>query len=68
MEDYQIKSDGRSFFGVSAQTERAQSRAAGPPLKSNLTVVFRTRTEIVEFVSVGEAQGFTFAGKESLGA
>jgi hypothetical protein len=38
MEDYQIKSDGRGTLGVSAQTERAQKRAPGPPLTSDLTV------------------------------
>jgi hypothetical protein len=68
MEDYQIKSDGRSSFGISAQTERAQMRAAGPPVTSDLTLVFRTRTDLLQFVKAGEAEGFTFAGKELLAA
>jgi hypothetical protein len=67
MEDYQIKTDGRGSFGVSAQTERAQTRAAGPPVTSNLTLWFRARADALEFVKAGEAQGFTFAGKELLG-
>jgi len=29
MEDYQIKSDAHGSLGVSAQTERAQTEAAG---------------------------------------
>ncbi len=67
MADYQIKSNGQGSFGVSAISERAQKRAAGPPLTSDLTLVFRGRTDALEFVTAGEAQGFTFAGKELLG-
>ena len=67
MEDYQIKTDGSGSFGVSAQTERAQTRAAGPPVTSNLTLWFRARADAFEFVNAGEAQGFTFAGKKLLG-
>jgi hypothetical protein len=67
MEDYQIKSDGRGNYGVSAQTERAQKRAAGPPVTSDLTLAFRTRDDALQFVRAGEAQGFTFSGKELLG-
>ena len=66
MEDYEIKSDGHGSFGVSAQTERAQNRAEGPPATSNLTLWFRARAEAVQFVKAGEAEGFTFAGKELL--
>jgi hypothetical protein len=66
MEDYQIKSDGRGSFGISALSERAQNRAAGPPVTSNLTLMFRGRADALEFVTAGEAQGFTFAGKEFL--
>jgi len=68
MEDYQIKSNGQGIFGISALTERAQHRAAGPPVTSDLTLVFRTRAEALEFVTAGEAQGFIFAGKELLAA
>ena len=67
MEDYQIKLDGRGSLGVSAQTERAQHRGAGPPATSDLTLVFKARADALEFVRAGEAQGFTFAGKELLG-
>jgi hypothetical protein len=67
MEDYQIKSDGRGSFGVSAQTERAQKRAAGPPPTIDLTLWFRTRADALMFVRAGEADGYTFAGKELLG-
>jgi hypothetical protein len=67
MEDYQIKSDDRGSFGVSAQTERAQKRAAGPPATCNLTLWFRTRADALTFVQAGEADGYTFAGKELLG-
>ena len=67
MEDYQIKSDGHGSLGVSAQTERAKTRAAGPPVTSDLTLVFKARADALEFVRAGEAQGFTFAGKELLG-
>jgi hypothetical protein len=66
MEDYQIKSDGRGSFGVSALTERAQNRAAGPPVTSNLTLWFRARADAIQFVKAGEAEGFAFAGKEFL--
>lgn len=68
MEDYQIKSDGRGSFGVSAQTERAQNRAARPPGTSNLTLCFKARADALQFVRAGEAEGFTFEGKELLGS
>jgi hypothetical protein len=67
MKDYQIKSDGRGSFGVSALTERAQIRAAGPPATSNSTLWFKTRADALQFVKAGEGEGFTFAGKELLG-
>jgi hypothetical protein len=68
MEDYQIKSDGRGSFGVSALTERARTRAGPSGPTSNLTLWFRGgRADALQFVKVGEAEGFTFAGKDLLG-
>jgi hypothetical protein len=66
MVDYQIKSNSRGSFGVSALSERAQKRAAGPPLSTDLTLMFRGRADALEFVTAGEADGFTFGGKELL--
>jgi hypothetical protein len=68
MEDYQIKSDGKGSFGVSALTERARNRAGSPAPTSAQTLWFREgRAQALQFVKAGEADGFTFAGRDLIG-
>lgn len=64
--DYAIKSDEQGNLGISAITPRAQTRAPGPPANSELTLVFRSRAELLQFINSGEADGFTFARKDLL--
>jgi hypothetical protein len=66
LEDYRIKSWNGSL-GVCTQTERAQNRVPGVPVTSDLTMAFRTRADLLQFVRASEAEGFTFAGNELLG-
>jgi hypothetical protein len=66
MNDHQIKTDGHGSVGVSALSERAQTRGSGPRTSSNLTLIFRARVDAIEFVRAGEAEGYTFAGKDLL--
>lgn len=65
--DYVLSSDGRGSFGVSGLTARAQNRTGGPPTSPSLTLMLRSESEAAAFVSAGEKEGFTFAGKELLG-
>jgi hypothetical protein len=59
--DYRVGRDGTS---VTALSDRASRR--GGSSTRGLWLVFRTKTETAEFVNAGEAQGFSFEGKEYL--
>ncbi len=64
MADYRIGPDGTI---VTFLSERATQRAAGashPKVGSH--IAFKTRHETAEYVHAGEAEGFTFEGKEFL--
>jgi hypothetical protein len=64
MADYRIGQDGTI---VTYLNERATQRASGevhPKVGSH--IVFKTRSDTAKYVRAGEAQGFTFEGKEFL--
>lgn len=64
MTDYRIGQDGTIITFLS---ERATQRASGtnhPKVGSH--IAFKSRHETAEYVRAGEAQGFTFEGKEFL--
>jgi hypothetical protein len=64
MADYRIGPDGTIITFLS---ERATLRASGtshPKVGSH--IAFKSRYEAEEYVRAGEAQGFTFEGKEFL--
>jgi hypothetical protein len=63
MSDYRIESDGTVVVFLS---ERATRRASGPNPKIGARLAFKTRFETAQFVRAGEAEGFTFEGKEFL--
>ena len=65
MADYEITKNDAGNFLVEARTERAQNR---PPvgLPQGLRLVFKGRGDALEFVRAAEAEGFTFAGRDSL--
>jgi hypothetical protein len=63
MTDYRIGTDGTFVVLLS---ERATQRGTGPKPKQGFAVAFKTRRDTAEFVRAGEAQGFTFEGKEFL--
>jgi hypothetical protein len=64
MADYRIGQDGTIITFLS---ERATQRAAGevhPKIGSH--IAFRTKSDAAGYVRAGEAEGFTFEGKEFL--
>jgi hypothetical protein len=63
MADYRIESDGAVVVFLS---ERATQRVSGPKPKIGARLAFKTRFETAQFVRAGEAEGFTFEGKEFL--
>jgi hypothetical protein len=63
MADYRIEPDGTVVVFLS---ERATQRASGPKPKIGARLAFKTRFETAQFVRAGEAEGFTFEGKEFL--
>ncbi len=63
MSDYRIESDGSVVVFLS---ERVTQRASGPNPKIGTRLAFKTRFETAQFVRAGEAEGFTFEGKEFL--
>lgn len=63
MIDYRIGSDGTLITMLS---ERATQRGTGPKPKQGWGIAFKTRFDTAEFVRAGEAEGFTFEGKQFL--
>src|SRR5207302_8644544 len=61
--DYRIEPDGTVVVFL---TERATKRAFGPNSKIGARLAFKTRYETAQFVRAGEAEGYTFEGKEVL--
>ena len=61
--DYRIEQDG---LVVEHLSERSTKRAMGPNPKIGARLAFKSRHDAAEFVRVGEAEGFTFEGKEFL--
>ena len=63
MADYRIEPDGTVIVFLS---ERATQRASGAHPRIGARLAFRTRYETLQFAQAGEAEGFTFEGKEFL--
>jgi hypothetical protein len=64
MADYRIESDG---IVVEFLSERSTQRASGSAYpKIGARLAFKTRWDTAQFVRAGEAEGFTFEGKEFL--
>jgi len=61
--DYRIERDGTL---ITILSERATQRGKGPRPKKGWRVAFKSKYEAAEFVEAGEADGFTFEGKEFL--
>ncbi len=61
--DYKIEPNGTI---VVLQSVRATQRGRGPKPQPGARLAFRSRSDTAEFVRAGEADGFTFEGKESL--
>ena len=64
MTDYRIEPDGTL---VTMLNERSTHRGQGPNYPQiGWRIAFKTRYETAEFVRAGEAEGFTFDGKQFL--
>lgn len=63
MADYRIEEDGTLIKMLS---ERSTQRGQGPKPKIGWSIAFKTKFDTAEFVRAGEAEGFTFEGKEHL--
>ena len=63
MVDYRIETTG-TF--VTMLTERATNRGQGSKPKIGWGIGFKTKSDTERFVQAGEAEGFTFEGKEHL--
>lgn len=63
MIDYRIGPDGTL---ITMLTERSVQRGIGPKPKLGWSIVFKSRYEAADFVRAGEAEGFTFEGKQFL--
>ena len=61
--DYRIGQDGTS---IALLSDRATQRGTGPKPPIGSRLVFKTRHDTADSVRVGEAEGFTFDGKEHL--
>ena len=61
MSDYKIVADGS---GVVLISQKAVNRVPGPKPGLGWTMVFKTRHDTADFVRKGEADGYTFEGKE----
>jgi len=66
MADYKILRFEDGDFGIRTESDRAGSRTKRHNTKG-MTLGFKTRHETLEFVGAGEAEGYTFEGKELLG-
>ncbi len=61
--DYRIEPNGTV---VVLRSVRATQRGRGPKPQQGARLAFRTRHDTAEFVRAGEAEGFTFEGREFL--
>lgn len=71
MVDYRIESDGSinwrsGEFVIRILSERAQQRGSGPKPSIGWGIAFKSRHDAAPFVRAGEAEGYTFEGKELL--
>jgi len=63
MADYMIIPFQGGEFGIRAESDRAGSRSKQHNTKG-MTLGFKTRYEALDFVRLGEAEGYTFEGNE----
>ena len=63
MTDYRIEPDGTAVTIVSG---RATQRGKGPKPEQGWRIAFKSKYETAQFVRAGEAEGFTFEGKQFL--
>jgi hypothetical protein len=64
MADYKIVRSQGGEFGIRAESDRAGRRSQPDNIKG-MTLGFRT-FEVLDFVRLAEAEGYTFEGKELL--
>jgi len=64
MADYKIIRSQGGEFGIRAESDRAGNRSK-PHNTKGMTLGFKT-FEALDFVRLGEAEGYTFEGKELL--
>ena len=65
MADYKIIRLPGGEFGIQVESDRAGNRRR-PHNTKGVTLAFKTDGEAFDFVRVGEAEGYTFEGKELL--
>ena len=65
MADYKIIRFQDSGFGVRAESDRAGNRSKPHSMKG-MTLGFKTHFEALDFLRKGEAEGYTFEGRELL--
>ncbi|MGA7851737.1 MAG: hypothetical protein WCA15_00335 [Candidatus Acidiferrales bacterium] len=63
MIDYRIGADGTL---ITMLTERSIQRGIGAKPKLGWSIAFKSQYEAADFVRAGEAEGFTFEGKQFL--
>jgi TIR domain len=66
MPDYKIVRLNGGGIGIRVESDRAGNRTGTGSSTKGLTVVFRTGYEALQYVKSGEAEGYTFDGKEFL--
>lgn len=65
MADYKIIRLQGGEFGIRVESDRAGNRRK-PHNTKGVTLGFKTDDEALDFVRLGEAEGYTFEGKELL--
>ena len=65
MADYKIIRFQGGEFGIQVESDRAGDRRK-PHNTTGVTLAFKTDDEVLDFVRLGEAEGYTFEGKELL--
>jgi hypothetical protein len=65
MADYKIIRLQGGEFGIQVESDRAGDRRK-PHNTKGVTLAFKTDDEVLDFVRLGEAEGYTFEGKELL--
>lgn len=59
--DYQVFPDGTT---IKLLSDRSAQRGIGPKPQKGMSLVFKTRSDTADFVRLGEAEGYTFMGKD----